>query len=138
MIIKLDEVRLYDLPAVKDSRGILTSVENGIDTPFDIKRIFYVHHVVTDRGGHAHRDTDQVIIAAYGDFKVSLSNGKRTVDYMLDDPSKGLYVPRMIFISLLDFSPGAVCMVLASTHYDIKRSIRSWEEYVKAVTGDPG
>lgn len=128
-----DQVRLYELPSVRDARGVLTSVENGIDTPFEIKRVFFVHHVVTDRGGHAHRDTDQVIVASYGRLRVELSDGTRRADYVLDDPCKGLYVPRMIFISLLDFSEGAVCTVFASTHYDIKRSIRSWEEYLRVV-----
>ncbi|MFH1508131.1 MAG: FdtA/QdtA family cupin domain-containing protein [Candidatus Omnitrophota bacterium] len=134
-MIRLDEIRFIDLPSVRDARGVLTSIESGIDTPFDIKRIFYVHHVISDRGGHAHRDTDQVIVASYGKFRVELSDGKRKLEYSLGDPAKGLYVPRMVFISLLDFSEGAVCMVLASTHYDIKRSIRNWEDYLKEIKG---
>lgn len=122
-----------DLPSVKDSRGVLTSVESGIDTPFEIKRIFYMHHIVTDRGGHAHTDTDQVIIASYGSFRVDISNGTRSKKYVLDDAQKGLYVPRMIFVKLYDFSQGAVCTVLSSTHYDMKKSIRTWEDYLKVV-----
>lgn len=129
----LKDARLMDLPSVKDSRGVLTSVESGIDTPFEIKRIFYMHHIVTDRGGHAHTDTDQVIIASYGSFRVDISNGTRSKKYVLDDAQKGLYVPRMIFVKLYDFSQGAVCTVLSSTHYDMKKSIRTWEDYLKVV-----
>jgi len=90
-----------------------------------------MHHIVSDRGGHAHRDTDQVVIAMSGRFKMNLSDGKKTMTFELDDPARGIYVPRMVFITMYDFSPGAVCCVLASTHYDIKKSIRSWEEYIK-------
>lgn len=129
----LKDARLIDLPSVKDPRGVLTSVESGIDTPFEIKRIFYMHHIVTDRGGHAHTDTDQVIIASYGSFRVDISDGIRSQKYVLDDAQKGLYIPRMIFIKLYEFSQGAVCTVLSSTHYDIKKSIRTWDDYLKAV-----
>jgi len=129
----LKDARLIDLPSVMDPRGVLTSVESGIDTPFEIKRIFYMHHIVTDRGGHAHTDTDQVIIASYGSFRVDISDGTCSQKYVLDDAQKGLYVPRMIFIKLYEFSQGAVCTVLSSTHYDIKKSIRTWEDYLKVV-----
>lgn len=129
----INDVRFIDLPSVKDVRGVLTSIEGGIDTPFEIKRIFYMHHIVSDRGGHAHTDTDQVIVASYGSFKVEISDGSRSSSYVLDDAQKGLYVPRMIFIKLSGFSSGAVCMVLASTHYDITKSIRTWEDYLRVV-----
>jgi len=129
----LDDIKFLDLPSVNDPRGILTSIESGIDTPFEIKRIFYMHHIVSERGGHAHTDTDQVIVASYGSFKVEFSDGSNSKKYVLNDPAKGLYVPRMIFIKLSEFSEGAVCMVLASTHYDIKRSLRSWEDYLKFI-----
>ena len=134
----LKDVRVIDLPSVRDPRGVLTSVESGIDTPFEIKRIFYMHHIVTDRGGHAHTDTDQVIIASYGSFRVDISDGTQSQKYVLDDAQKGLYVPRMIFIKLYEFSQGAVCTVLSSTHYDIKKSIRTWEDYLKVVQKEKG
>jgi dTDP-4-dehydrorhamnose 3,5-epimerase-like enzyme len=129
----IHDVKMIDLPSVKDARGVLTSIESGIDTPFEIKRIFYMHHIVSDRGGHAHTDTDQVIVPSYGSFQVDISDGTKTQSYLLNDAQKGLYVPRMIFIKLYGFSQGAVCTVLASTHYDIKKSIRTWEDYLKVV-----
>jgi len=129
----LSDVRWIELPSNMDSRGILTSIESGIDIPFTIQRVFYMHHIVADRGGHAHRDTDQVVIAIAGRFIMELTDGTSHLRFELDDPMRGIYIPRMIFIRMHDFSPGAVCCVLASTHYDITKSIRSWEEYLKAL-----
>lgn len=129
----LDAVRWIDLPSSIDARGILTSVEGGIDIPFEIRRVFYMHHINTDRGDHAHKDTEQVIVATAGSFKMDLSDGPHTQTYSLDDPMRGVYTPPMVFIKLHDFSPDAVCMVLASTHYDIAKSIRTWEEYLEAI-----
>ena len=129
----LDAVRWVELPSNVDERGVLTSIESGQDIPFEIKRIFYMHHITTDRGGHAHTDTEQVVTAAAGRFKMDLSDGVSTRTYVLDDPTRGVYTPPMVFIELYDFSPGAVCLVLASTHYDIGKSIRSWEAYLEAI-----
>ena len=126
-------VRWVELRSRVDARGVLTSIEGEIDVPFEIKRVFYMHHIITDRGGHAHADTDQVVIAAAGRFKMDLSDGTNTQTYVLDDPTRGVYTPRMVFIRLYDFSPGAICLVLASTHYDISKSLRSWEDYLKAM-----
>jgi hypothetical protein len=129
----LNAVKWIDLPSNFDNRGVLTSIESDIDIPFTIKRIFYMHHIVSERGGHAHRDTEQIIISIYGHFKMDLSDGITTKNIDLDDPTRGIYIPRMVFIRMYDFSPGAVCCVLANTHYDIKKSIRSWEEYKKNI-----
>jgi len=130
----LSAVHWIDLPSNVDSRGILTSIESGFDIPFPIKRIFYMHHIVAERGGHAHIDTDQVVIALSGRFEMVVSDGSEKKTFAMNDPAQGLYIPRMIFIEMHDFSPGAVCCVLASTHYDIKKSLRNWEDYTKAIS----
>lgn len=129
----IGDLSWIDLASVHDERGILTSIESSLDIPFEIKRIFYMHHIVSDRGGHAHRDTDQVIIAISGSFQIELYDGTDKVSYRLDNPIKGLFVPRMIFVQLFDFSKDAVCLVLASTHYDIKKSLRNIEDYNEAI-----
>ncbi|MEI6048945.1 MAG: FdtA/QdtA family cupin domain-containing protein [Bacteroidota bacterium] len=129
----IDNISWKILPSVFDNRGVLTSIESDSDVPIVIKRIFYMHHLVSDRGGHAHTDTDQVVIAISGSFKIELYDGKNKISFSLDDPTKGLYIPRMIFINIFDFSEDAVCMVLANTHYDIKKSIRSIDEYIKII-----
>lgn len=130
---RLKDVMLIDLPSNIDSRGILTAIEGDRDIPFPIHRIFYMHHIIDDRGGHAHRDTDQVIIAMAGRFSMDVSDGENTLTFDLHNPAHGVYVPRMIFIRMYGFSKEAVCCVLASTHYDIKKSIRSWEAYQEAI-----
>ena len=128
---KLKYIKWVDLPSVTDSRGILTSIESGFDIPFTIKRVFYMHNITSPRGGHAHIDTDQIIIASSGSFKMELSDGIASKIYELNDAKRGLYVPRMIFFKIYDFSKDAVCLVLANTHYDILKSLRSWEDYIK-------
>lgn len=129
----VSDIIWINLPSVKDQRGILTSIESDIDIPFDLKRIFYMHHVISDRGGHAHTDTDQVVTAISGSFQIELFDGVNKICFRMDDPSRGLYIPRMIFINLFDFSSDAVCLVLASTRYDIKKSIRNIDDYMIAI-----
>lgn len=133
----LDEVRWIDLPAVTDGRGTLTAVEATIDIPFEIRRIFYMHHISAGRGGHAHRDTDQVVIGISGRHVIEVKDAVRSLRFVLDDPNKGLYLPRMTFTNLMEFSEGAVSLVLASTHYDRTRSIRTFEEYLSLLQAPP-
>lgn len=118
--------------------GALTSVEEKQDIPFDIKRIFFMHHVKEDRGDHAHIDTDQVIIPISGSFKVRLYDGKDSQVYEMNDCTKGLYVPRLTFQNLYEFTPDAVCLVLASTHYDIGMSLRSLDKYEAYIKENEG
>jgi dTDP-4-dehydrorhamnose 3,5-epimerase-like enzyme len=129
----LKNIKWIDLPSKVDSRGILTSIESGTDIPFTIKRIFYMHHIASARGGHAHVDTDQVVIAPSGTFKIDVADGVTSKTYEMNNATRSLYIPRMIFIKLYDFSEDAVCLVLANTHYNISKSIRRWEDYIKIV-----
>ena len=129
----LEHVRWIDLPSNADERGVLTSIESNRDIPFAIKRIFYMHHIVAERGGHAHRDTEQVVSALAGSFRMDLSDGEHSQSFLFDDPTRGLYMPPMLYIHIHDLTPNAVCLVLASTHYDMSRSLRSWEDYLKAI-----
>jgi dTDP-4-dehydrorhamnose 3,5-epimerase-like enzyme len=128
---KLD-VRWVALTTVKDSRGRLTALEVGQHAPFDIRRVFYMHEVEpgAGRGGHAHRDTDQLAVAVSGSVRIFVSNGTASRVVVLDDPTLGVYLPRMTWTRLSDFSDGAVCLVMASTHYDMSRSVRSWRTYL--------
>lgn len=128
----LDAVRWVDLPSYADGRGILTAIESGQDVPFEIARVYLLHNLSADRGGHAHRDTHQLVIAASGSFDFLLSDGVVNRTYHMDNAARGLLVAPMLFIRLQNLSPDAVAVVLASTHYDKKRSIRSWEEYLEA------
>ena len=122
---------IINMHTVLDSRGMLTSVEEEQDIPIKIKRIFYMHHVVEERGGHAHIDTDQVLIPMHGSFSVKLYDGVETMKYAMNDCTKGLYIPRLTFTNLYDFSSDAVCLVLANTLYDMGKSLRNLETYKK-------
>lgn len=129
------DVRLIPFAANVDPRGTLTAIEDPTHVPFPIRRVFLVHDVdpATPRGGHAHRDTDQVILAAHGALNVRVTDGFEAESFRLDSPTFGLFVPRMLWVDLLDFSSDTVCLVLANTLYDQSRSIRSWDEYADVV-----
>jgi len=116
-----------------DQRGYLTSIEQNKNIPIEIKRIFYMHHVILDRGGHAHIDTDQVIIPIAGSFKVRVFDGKNEDVYLLNDCTRGIYTPRLTFCELFEFTKDAVCLVLANTQYDIKMSLRTKEDYLSYI-----
>lgn len=125
------------LHSAYDERGCLTSIEGTQTIPFEIKRVFYMHDVLkgADRGGHAHKDTDQLAVAVHGSLKIMVSNGVESRTVVLDSPSWGILLPQLTWTRLTDFSEGAVCMVLASTHYDRSKSIRSWPEYLLECGG---
>lgn len=130
-----EAIRWIDLPSRGDERGTLTSIESGLDIPFAIQRIFYMHHVREDRGGHAHIDTDQVVIATSGRFVLELEDAHGITRHVMDDATRGLYIPRLVFIDIREISADAVCLVLASTHYDMGRSLRTreaWQQYLQA------
>jgi hypothetical protein len=129
----LDEIRWIELAATNDDRGTLTAIESSRDIPFEIRRIFYMHHISADRGGHAHRDTDQLVIGIAGRHEIEVKDAHNSLNFVLDDPNRGLYLPRMTFTTLKEFSAGAVSLVLASTHYDRARSLRTFEEYLAAL-----
>jgi hypothetical protein len=130
---RLDQVRWMDLPSHGDSRGVLTAVEGEQDLPFEIKRVYLLHHITAERGGHAHRDTHQLVVAVSGSFKILLSDGSQTQEFLLDDPTRGLLLGPMLFIRMRDFTRDTRAMILASTHYDCSRSIRSWDAYLQAI-----
>ena len=119
-----------DLPTSKDLRGALTSVEQLSSIPIEIQRIFYMYEMTQDRGGHAHIDTDQVVVAVHGSmlFTLTFPDGS-TTEFSLNDPGQGLYIPRLSFIEITNISSDAVCLVLANTFYDIKKSLRTIEDY---------
>lgn len=128
-------VRLVNLPVVSDPRGDLTFIEGGNHIPFDIRRVYYLYNVPVDaeRGGHAHRNLEQVIFALSGSFRLKIDDGTTKSDFWLRDPRKGLYVNRLIWREMDSFSQGAVCMVLASQPYDESDYIRDYDTFHQAA-----
>lgn len=116
-----------------DRKGNLTVVENGYTLPFDVKRVYYLYDVPggENRGAHAHKDLEQLIIAASGSFTVTLDDGKCKRSFFLNRPYQGLYVKPGLWRDLVDFSSGAVCMVLASDIYKKEDYIRDYKEFIE-------
>lgn len=114
-----------------DRKGNLSVVENGRTLPFDVKRVYFLYDVPggEERGAHAHKELEQLIVAASGSFTVTLDDGSCKRTFFLNRPYQGLYVKPGIWRDLEDFSSGAVCMVLASHGYDEQDYIRDYNEY---------
>ncbi len=127
----MEGVRLIDFPIVHEPRGNLSFIEGNRHIPFEIRRVYYLYDVPggATRGGHAHRELEQVIIAVSGSFDVVLDNGRERAKFSLNRSYHGLYVPRMIWRELENFSSGAVSLVLASDIYREEEYIRNFDAF---------
>ena len=116
-----------------DRNGNLTVVENGITLPFDVKRVYYIYDVPggENRGAHAHKELEQLIVAASGSFTVTLDDGHTKRSFFLNRPYQGLYVKPGMWRDLVDFSSGAVAMVLASDIYKNEDYIRDYNDFIE-------
>lgn len=132
MINLLSNCKVIDLPKIFDPRGNLSFVEGTHHIPFDIKRVYYLYDVPggESRGGHAHKNLEQLIVAMSGSFDVILDDGKEKKTIGLNRSYRGLYLPRMIWREVVNFSSGAVCMVLASEYYDEEDYYRNYDEFL--------
>ena len=129
----VDDCLLLELPKIFMPEGSITPLEGGSDlVPFEIERVFYLYDVVGGavRGGHAHKELEQFIVAAMGGFTVSLWDGQQRRDVDLNRAYQGLYVPPGIWMDLVNFSSGAVSVVLASQHFDEADYIRDRDAFV--------
>ncbi len=126
--------RLVELPKIQDPRGNLTFIEGRNHIPFDIQRVYYLYDVPggSERGGHAHKELHQLIIAMSGSFDVLLDDGKEKKRVHLSRSYYGLYVCPMIWRELDNFSSGSVCMVLASNKYDEEDYYRDYAVFMRA------
>jgi hypothetical protein len=132
----LADCRLVDLPQITDQRGNLTVVEGDETIPFAIARVYWLYDVPggAQRGGHAHRELEQFIVSASGSFDVVVDDGTVSNRFHLNRSHSGLYVPRMIWRELENFSSGSVCLVLASAPFDEADYYRDYEEFVSVQT----
>lgn len=133
MATDLSGVRLVQLTTAVDHRGKLTAAEGGSQVPFEIRRIFYVYGVQpkVERGGHAHPNTEQFLIAVAGQLTIDVASPHASQTFRLDDPGVGLYVPVKLWVRLYDFSPDAVCLAAASTHYAEEDVLREWDDFLR-------
>ena len=127
------DCKLIELPRMYDRRGSLTPIYGGEHIPIDIARTYYLYDVPggESRGGHAHRELQQLIVSVMGAFDVELDDGNSKKTFRLDRAYNGLYVPRLIWRELLNFSSGANCLVLASLPYDESEYLRNYDEFLE-------
>lgn len=133
----IDQCHIIELPKIADRRGNLTFIEGGHHIPFEIKRVYYLYDVPggAERGGHGHKELQQLIIAMSGSFDVVVDDGMDKKLFHMNRSYYGLYVCPMIWRELDNFSSGSVCMVLASTFYDEADYFRNYDEFRAAVEG---
>lgn len=133
--MSLAECKMVNLPKINEPRGNLTFIEGGRHIPFEIKRVYYLYDVPggAERGGHAHKDLHQLIIAMSGSFDVVLNDGTQKKRFHLNRSYSGIYICPMIWRELDNFSSGSVCMVLASNFYDEADYYRNYQEFVRAL-----
>lgn len=136
--MRLNECSLIELPKVTDRRGNLSFVESGRHIPFDIQRVYHLYDVPAgeSRGGHAHKELHQLMIAMSGSFDVCLDDGYLKKTFSLNKPFMGLYICPMIWRELENFSSGAVCMVLASNLYSEQDYYRNYDDFLQVARGD--
>ena len=127
--------RVINFKDLGDERGQLVVIEGGKDIPFDIARAFYIYGSDTDvvRGQHANRQSEFILVNVAGTSKVMITDGINREVVALDKPMKAVYIPKMIWKEMYDFSEDSVLLVLSNTHYDGKEYIRDFEEYKKIM-----
>lgn len=127
----LTDIQLIDIPKIIDHRGNISVVEKDI-IPYEIKRVYFLYDVPSgaSRGGHAHIDQSELLIALSGSFDVVVHDGQEAQRITLNKPNKGLLLPKGIWRELEDFSSGSVCLVLASEVYMEEDYIRDFDEFL--------
>ena len=134
MLLK-DRCPVIQFSDLGDDRGKLVVIEGGQAIPFEIQRVFYIYgsDSTVVRGKHANRESEFVLINVAGKSKVRVTDGIEELVIELNKPMMGVYIPKMIWKDMYDFSPDSVLLVLASTHYDSKEYIRDYNEYLNII-----
>ena len=134
------QVQKYVFQMHGDDRGMLISLEEFKDIPFEIKRVYYMYDTKLGvrRGLHAHKSLEQILVCIHGSCKVRLDNGIEKKVVALERPYEGLYISNDIWREMFDFSPDAVLMVLASDYYREEDYIRDYDEFLKLIQNKEG
>jgi len=133
--VSLQHCKIIDLPKIEDPRGNLTFIEGEVHVPFDIRRVYYLYDVPggSYRGGHAHKELHQLLIAMSGSFDITLDDGRTKFKYHLNRSYYGLYIPPMTWREIDNFSSGSVCMVLASEKFSEGDYYRDYIDFSAAA-----
>lgn len=127
-------IKTINLPKILDERGNLSFIEEHNHVPFEIKRVYWIYDVPGGefRGSHAFRETEELIVALSGSFDVVLHDGKQEHRFSLNRSYNGVYIPKMVWRKLENFSTNSLALLLASTEYSEKDYIRDFDEFLKA------
>ena len=133
----VNECKLFSIPTFNDDRGMLSVLEGEGFVPFVIRRVFYIYGLKGnfERGDHAHRKTEQFIVCLNGSLSVYLNDGKNASEFILDNPSTGLYIPPLIWSRQKASGPESIYAVLASGHYDKSETIYDRHEFEVITNG---
>lgn len=133
--MSINGIKRINFNKFSDERGNICFLERGKNISFDIKRIYYIYDIPSGktRGEHAHKELEQVFIALNGSFKLTLDDGYNKESFILNDPSMGLYIPKMLWRTVDDFSANCICMVLASEIYKADDYYHDYNEFIKDV-----
>lgn len=130
--------KVIDFEVHPDERGKLTALSSNREIPFEIKRIYYTwdmpHEAI--RGGHAHRDLDEVVVCLHGSCDFVLDNGKETLTIHLDQPNRGLYIPAHLWRDFRNFSSDCVVILIASDYFHPEDHIKDYNEFLELVKED--
>ncbi|MES2486368.1 MAG: FdtA/QdtA family cupin domain-containing protein [Bacteroidota bacterium] len=131
MKTSLSDIKIIDLPVIEDSRGNLAFIQEGI-VPYAFKRVYYLFDIPSgaERGGHAHIEQNEVLIALSGSFDVILDDGSLRESYTLNRPGKGLHITTGIWRELENFSSGAICLVIAEDVFSEADYIREYADFL--------
>lgn len=132
---KVFDCNIIYLPKIGDRQGHITAINNLVEIPFIVKRVFYLYDIPggESRGAHAHKECHQFLVAASGSFEVLLDDGITKRQVQLNKPDMGLHIPPGIWASEINFSSGAICLVMASQNYNEQDYIRDYSKYLKYV-----
>lgn len=128
----VNECKVIELTQFNNPAGNISIIEEYSSIPFAIERIYYLYDTPCSksRGGHAHKELSQLILAASGSFNITLNDGTRTKTFFLNNPNQGLLIVPGIWRELRDFSSGSICLVLASHKYDYSDYIRDYQDFI--------
>ena len=132
------ECNILHLIKIGDRNGHITVINNNVELPFAINRIFYLYDIPggESRGAHAHKECHQFLVAASGSFEVILDDGKIKRQILLNKPDLGLHIPPGIWASEINFSSGSICLVITSHDYNENDYIRDYNEYLKLIVNE--
>ena len=128
----VNDCKVIQLSKIHNRAGNITIIENNLDIPFEVKRIYYLYDIPSNetRGGHAHKELFQLVIGASGSFNINLNDGVNNKTIFLNRPDLGLLIVPGIWRDLSEFSSGAVCLVFASEKYSENDYIRDYDEFI--------